>query len=934
MNKLIFFFLLTQVALGQNGNYLNIDGRVVDSSQQALTGATIVLLQATDSVIATFGITDGKGAFQLKRVTPGSYILQATFIGFQTYSQQIDWTSKEGEIVLDPIVLESVASALDEVLVKGERIPMVIKKDTIEYSAEAFKTQPTDVVEDLLRQLPGVEVEQDGTVKAQGEEVQQILVDGKEFFGRDPQIATKNLPAKAVDKVQVFDRKSDIAEFTGIDDGQDEKAINIELKEDYKKGLFGNIEAGYGTDDRYDSKINLNKFAKNQQISLIGMLNNVNKQGFSMNDYVSFAGGLGNLMRNSGGGGRIRIGGQGDSGLPISQGLSDGFVQTGATGINFNQDFGKKTDLNLSYFYSDIRNDIVQDIRRESILAESAFFSEENDDEYSANGNHRVNLVLDHEIDSSQNIKLRANLAFNSSEYQIISESSTLNELGNLQNTGFRDNQSNGDNTNFSGTLIYRKKFTKKGRTFSTSLDFGTQKDAQDALLKSLNNFFGRDGAMRPSENILQNQAQTNDATNYGIKLSYTEPIGKNKFLGLNYDRKNNTNELLRNVFDVSGNAELYNAVLSNHYNRDYVYDQADVSLRWIKNRSNLNIALALKNSNLQGELLIDEATIERKFTNFLPRITWNFDLTNSKRLRFSYNTNVREPSLTQLQPIVDNSNPLNIYVGNPNLQPEYSHRLQLRYFSFSQFTMTNLFAVINATYTDNAIVNARSIDEFLRQETTPVNVENDYVISSFAGFGTPLRFIKTRLNIHANYRYNRGRVFVNELEELTDRYVSSIDLRFDNQNKDVLDLSLGAKVSQSLTNYSVSRDLDQDFINQSYYGDLLVTLKDSWTIGTKLNYSIYSGGTLTDSRAVPIWEASLSKFLLKKKAQLTLLVFDILNRNVGIQQNINLNFVEDIRINSLGQYFMLRFTYALNQMLNQSSIPKRGMHMIRHGRG
>ena len=911
----------------QSAKFLELQGQVVDAEDQALTGATVVLLQAVDSVIASFAITNDQGSFKLKRVSPGAYILQSSFIGFQPYSQALDLTTETGTVIIDQIILEAQAEVIDGVIVKADRIPMMIKKDTIEYNAEAFKTQPTDVVEDLLRKLPGVEVEQDGTVKAQGEEVQQILVDGKEFFGRDPQIATKNLPAKAVDKVQVFDKKSDIAEFTGIDDGQEEKAINIELKEDYKKGLFGNIEAGYGTEDRYDGKINLNKFAKNQQISFIGMLNNVNKQGFSMNDYISFAGGLGNLMRSSGGGGRLRIGGEGGTGLPISSGLSDGFVNTGAGGINLNQDFGKNTDLNVSYFYSDIRNDILQDIRRENIVSERSFFSEDQEDEYSANGNHRISSTFNHKFDSTQNIRIKTTLAFNASDYSILSNSQVFNPNGNLQNTGLRDNQSDGDNTNFSTDIIYRKKFGKKGRTLSTTLNFGKQDDQQHAILQSINEFFDREGQMLPSENILQNHGQSNNQTDYGIKLNYTEPLGKNKFLGLTYNRKNNSNRLLKDVFDVEGNAEIYNTILSNHYDRDYIYDQGDVSIRWIKGKSNLNVALSYQNSLLQGELLLNETTIERNFQNVLPRLNWDYDISNSKRLRFSYTTNVREPSLTQLQPIVDNSNPLSVYVGNPNLQPEYQHRLQMRYFSFSQFSMTNLFAVVNATYTDNAIVNSRSIDELFRQVTTPVNVENDYRITSFAGFGTPMKFIKTRLNIHANYSFNRGRVFVNQLEEMTNRHVASLDLSFDNQNKDVLDLAIGARVSQSLTNYSISQNLDQDYINQNYYGDLLVTINDAWTIGSKLSYSIYSGGTFATSRAVPIWEASISKFLMKKRGQLRVSAFDILNRNVGIQQNIDLNYVEDIRINSLGQYFMVSFSYAINQMLGQSNLPKGG-HM------
>lgn len=915
----------------QSNKNLSASGFVRDSSGTGLASGTVVLLNPTDSVMVSFGITNTEGKFSLKRLSGGDYILQASYIGYIPLNISITISEKSEEQDLGTIVLHPVTSALEEVLVKAERIPMQINKDTIEYNAAAFKTKPNDVVEDLLKKLPGVEVESDGTIKAQGEEVKQVLVDGKEFFGKDPQIATKNLPANAVDKIQVFDKKSDMAEFTGIDDGQDEKAINIELKEDHKKGLFGNAAAGYGTNDRFQSKINLNKFSKNQQLSFLGMANNVNQQGFSMDDYISFAGGLGNLMRS--GGGMVRIGGGSDNGIPISDGLSNGFINTGAGGLNFNHEFNKKTKLNLSYFYSRIRNNTNQLTRRQSVLSESSFLSEESDEEISLNGNHRINATFDHKLDSMQNIRLRTSLSFNESDYDLLSDSRLTNDLGILENTGLRDNNSHGNNTNFSSELIYRKKFHKKGRNMTASVELGKSVDDQIALLHSTNQFTGENSLPDLTEVIRQDHDQNNNAINYGIDLSYTEPLGKNNYLNLGYSHKNYSNQLLKDVFDLDEyGGSIYNSRLSNHYNRDYVYDRASTSWRWIKNKSNLQIGVDAQKSLLQGQFFSnEEMNIEKSYFNILPQVTWNYDLANSKNLRFSYTTSVREPSLTQLQPIVDNSNPLSIYIGNPDLRPEYSHRMQMRYFSFSQFSMTNFFATVNATYTDNAIVNARTIDQQFRQTTTPINVEKDYRINSFAGFGAPLRFIKSRVNLHANFSYNKGIVFINQLQENTNRYSSSLDLSFDNQNKDILDFRIGTNIRYSLTNYSMSNNLDQDYINQSYYTDINMNIKDSWNVGTRFNYGIYNAlGTVRD---VPLWEASISKYLLKRKGELKISAFDLLNQNVGIQQNIDLNYIEDIRINSLARYFMVSFTYAINQMVGQSNnLPGGGFHMMRRG--
>ncbi len=927
--RIYFFLLLVAVHLnlwGQEAKHVTLSGVVADSATGGLASSTVILLNPVDSVIASFAITDTDGNFTVKRVTPGDYILQVSFIGYQPHEQELKVAGDKTEVNLGVITLETANAALDEVLVKGERIPMMINKDTIIYSADAFKTRPNDVVEDLLKKLPGVEVESDGTIKAQGEEVQQVLVDGKEFFGKDPQIAVKNLPAAAVDKVEVFDKKSDAAEFTGIDDGLEEKAINLELKEDHKKGLFGSLSAGYGTDERFETKAVLNKFSKNQQISFLGMANNVNRQGFSMDEFIGFSGGLGNLM---GRGGMVRIDGNNNA-IPLSQGVSNGFVNTGAGGINFNHDFDKKTELNLSYFYSDIKNVKDRYLTQESVNANSEYFGEESEEQTANTDGHRLSGRLDYEIDSTQNIRLRSTLSFSGSEMNLLANSMILNQQGLLANTGSRDNVGEGDEMKFNTELIYRKKFGKKGRNMTAGFTLASNTTDQLIFLNSTTIFEESLNRAGFTELVMQDQTESNDANNYKINLSYTEPLGNNNFLYLGYTRQNFSNNVIKDVFDNDLDGErVFNDRLSNLYNRDYIYDRGETSWRWIKDNSNLQIGVNAQRSSLVGIFPESEdEDILKKYFNLLPKLSWNYDFASSKSLRLSYTTNVREPSLQQLQPIVDNSNPLMVYIGNPDLRPEYTHRLMMRYFSFSQFSMTNFFAMINANYTDNAIVNARTIDENFRQITTPINVENDYRISSFTGFGTPLRFLQSRFNLHGNLSYNKGRVFINNLEENTDRISPSIDVSFDNLKKDILDLRIGTKLGSSQTMYSISSDLDQRYTNTTYYSDINVSIGDSWNIGTSLDYKIYN--TQDETQRIPLWNASVSKYLLKRRGELKLAAYDILDRNAGILQNIDLNYIETVQIESLAQYFMVSFTYAINQMIGQSNLPKGGMRMHR----
>ena len=448
------------------------------------------------------------------------------------------------------------------------------------------------MVEDLLKKLPGVEVERDGSIKAQGEDVRKVLVDGKEFFGDDPKIATKNLPADAVDKVQVYDKKSDMAEFTGIEDGRDSKTINLELKDGKKNGYFGNASAGGGAMetqedglkyDRYEGKFNINRFSKKSQLSAIGMLNNINQQGFSFDEYIRFMGGLSSFMSGGGGGGgsgRMRLSFDPMSmGIPMQGGgLDQGFTTTSAVGVNLNHEFSKKTELNASYFYSDIENDLSRISTKENLLGENNFQSKDTEDRISRNRNHRLNATLRHEIDSFQNIILRANAGFNTAELGSKGTSQTFGTNDLLQNVSVRDYGANSDNLSLNTSLTYRRKFRRKGRAFFASFSWNTEEEDRNGALKSENKFYENDEVIS-EENTDQTQLFSDDANGYGIDFTYTEPIGKNtkkksQYLSFTASRQNFANKTRKEFFDQENGGEIFNPELSNRYDRDYIYDR------------------------------------------------------------------------------------------------------------------------------------------------------------------------------------------------------------------------------------------------------------------------------------------------------------------------------------------------------------------------
>lgn len=927
-------FLFTQPAYGQSLKF-EINGTVTDSVGNPLPGATTVLMSMPDSIIKNFIFTDKTGSFNLKGISKGEYLLQITYVGYLNYYKSIDLNQN---LQLPPLLMLPKNSSLNEVVIEGERTPIILKKDTIEYNAEAFKVQPNATVEDLLKRLPGIEVEDDGSVKAQGETVQRVLVDGKQFFGDDPKMATKNLPADAVDKIQVFDQLSDMSQFTGIDDGDREKTINLRLKEDRKQGYFGTLTGGYGTDERYNGKASINKFSKKTQISLLGMANNINQQGFNFEDYVGFVGGVSNLSRGGRRGGGSGGGGQ-NAGVNISENLSNGFVKTGAGGLNLNHTFSRKTKLNISYFYNNVRRDIDRDITRQNFLESGTFTYDEISSSFNTNQNHRINFRFEHQIDSTQELLVTGNGGFTDGQSESLSNSITQNIEGIIENAGDNNLTTGAERYNFSTNTTYRKKLNDSGRNFVASARISGNDNDRINNISTFNSFF-EGGNLNRIDSTIQDQLQENSQLAYNLRVSYTEPIGKRKYLEFNASHRAFENEVDRDVFDIVGQngglVEEFNPALSNAYVSDYIYQQGGVNFRYVRNKLNFSTGLTAQRSHLDGEIFTGipnlQNTIDNDFFFVLPEMQLRLNFASSRNLFINYRTNVNEPSIEQLQPIVDNSDPLNIYVGNPALRPEYTHRLTSRFLSFSQFTFTSFFTYFDISYTENSIVNATSVDSLFRVTTTPVNVDNSLRILNFASFSTPVRRLGMEIRLNYNITYNNGIQFINALETNFNRLSTAGGFRFDNRKKDIIDVSVGGRLNHSITTYDNPESPNQTFFNQRYFGQLNLNLGEKWRIGSEINYTIYQGDAFGESERVPIWEASASRYIFEgNRGEISLIAFDLLNRNQGINQSSDLNFIEEERITSLGRYVMLSFTYNLSKIgANPAGLPAGRMRIFR----
>ena len=931
MRKLLFVFCLSLIVSTGVAQKFSIRGFVTDSMALPLASATIMLLNPADSSLVNFAASDAKGFFEMKNVNRGSYQLKVTFVGFASFSKNLSTPVNSTVVDLGQLRLQPMTKQLDEIIIQGEKAPVTVKRDTIEFNAGSFKVKANANVEDLLKRMPGMEVESDGTVKAQGEQVQRVTVDGREFFGRDPKLATRNLPADAIDKVQVFNKRSDQSLFTGIEDGQREKTINLELKEEKRNGAFGNILGGVGTDDRLQAKASINRFGKGKQLSFLGMGNNINEQGFSLDEFMNFTGGSQRLMSGGGGMMRMEINSDNQNGVPLNfGGRQNGIMTNYAGGVNFNKDISKKTQLTSSYFYNRLDQNVRQQTQRINYLPnDSSYNYAENVEQMNASDNHRANLVIDHKIDSANSIKSTTSLSYSDSELnsQTNSQTTTLNET--LQNTSSRTNYNTQTNANLNSSLLYRHRFAKKGRTISTNMTLGFTQTRSSGSQQSLNEYYT---AIPEKREILQTNSQSNDYQSYGVTFSYTEPLGGRKYLEGNYNLRTNRNQVDRLVFDERNGQPTINTQLSNKYNSVYVYNRPGINFKLNRQKYNFTVGASWQNTRLQGELISRGEKIDRTFENLLPIARFNYDFSNFKHLRLDYETSMQEPGIQQLQPVVDNSDPLNIYVGNPELKPSYQQRLSTNFTTYDPARFINLFALLIITNTGNAIINSQTVDQNLIRTTKPVNVKNNVNVNTNLSFGFPIKKLNSRFNIGPMATYARGINLLNEQESKTVQQTMGGMARFNYTLREILTVDLGASLSHQETKYEFNTQNNQLYFNKTYSAETNLNFLKNYQFNSGFEYLIYNSETSNYNQTIPVLNIALSRFLLKKKTgELKLGVNNLLNRNLSVSQSATANYLQQQVTNNLGRFFMVSFTYSLNKQLNPMGAMQRpGVRIIK----
>jgi len=906
------FILFSSAAFSQSGS---VKGVIFDTSlQQSVPGATITVLKKKDSSLVSFTMADNNGRFQLTNIPNGDYRLLITHVNYHNANRIFSIDNEHKEADLGNIAMADKSKVLDEIIIEAP--PVTLVGDTVQYNAGSFKTQPNASVEDLLKKLPGVKVEKDGTVKAQGEKVQKVLVDGKEFFGNDPKIATKNLPADAIDKVQVYDRLSDQAQLTGFDDGNGEKTINLKLKKDKKKGMFGKVNAGAGTDDRYEGRFNVNSFKGARQMSVIGMANNTNDEGFSFMDILNFTGALNQMKDNNG---NISFSMNQDDPLAgLLGGNNSGINTTWGGGINYNNIIGTKTDFQSNYFYSRYNPLRRTNVERQYFLPANLYT--ENSYSNNLSNSHRLNFNADYQIDSFHSIKISPNFNYQKASNASSSDYTTVSDQGGKINEGNSANMTNNEGTMLSTNILFRKRFHQKGRTFSLNLLTNFNNSTGDGSMQSVTNFYNTAGSLFRIDSINQKNNNSANLNGFNVRAVYTEPIFKKSLLEFSVGRNYAKNTSSRTTYDYNqynGKFDLINNLLTNDFENTYGYTAAGLHLRKQTKKYNYAVGGNWQRAELEGNVKSGgkDSVIRKSFSNILPNGRFQYNFSRYKNISVNYSAGTNQPTVVQLQPLPDNTNPLYVRLGNPDLKQELNHNIRLNGSFINPFKNRNLFVYFNYTLTQNKIVNYDKINLLGIDSVIPVNVNGVHNMDGRVSYGFPVHFLKGSLGISSTLNQYHGRQFINSESNTINTTTVSPEVRLDMNPWEQLTLSLSAQYNYSKTKYSAYSARNAKYFIQEYDVDLGWRLPKGFFLATDFDYRINTQYSTGFNTKVPLWNASISKQMLHfNRGELKFSARDILNRNIGINRNASQNYIEDTRTSSLRRFFLLTCTYNITK--------------------
>lgn len=877
-----------------------VSGKVLNQKDKTpIDYASIAIKKlSSDSSVVGATSTSSNGTFSIGNIGVGKYRLFVAYLGLKTLNKDFELTAANPNINLGNLEMEDTGVTLKAVEVKAEIPPVVVKKDTLEINAATLKVKENSVVEDLLKKVPGVEVSKDGTVTTQGETIKRVKVDGKDFMGNDPLLATRNLPADMVDKIQIIDEMSEQSKFSGIDDGNREKILNIVTKNGIKnKGYVGNNTVGYGTNDRYDVNLSINRFDNNQQLSLLGQFNNVNKQ--------NFGGGLG-----MGGGRGMRFGGTGQQ--------QQGITTTNAAGINFADTYEDGTQFNASYFFNKTSLFNTNTTNSQNFIGNNLVTSIEDLESTTKRINHRLNFMVDTKLDSATSIRIQPNISYTDNSGNSLTNYDRNNPNGHA--VGSQNLITGSTAPSVSNNLLLRRKFLRRGRTLSLNVNTNINDSDADNYNKNPETLTGPTGVNIKNLDQL-NDNKVNSFSNTA-RLVYTEPLSKTLSMEFNYQNTYAHDNRQRYVYDFNSATQQYDIVnidYSNEFENTTWTNALGFSFNTNEKKYNWNVGVAAQQTNRKNDNLTTGNILKQNFINITPTAQFRYTFSNTKRLNIRYDGRTNQPSIDQIQPVRDNTNTQSAPLGNPNLKPSFSNNFRIFYnnFDFASYRTLFLGAFITQTFNDfgnsQRIIDDPTSDDDGKIENGYVNVKGNYNANVFGSLGLPIiKGNKLNLQINGGLSLARSTNVSAGQDNITRSFGLSNGYKLVS-NFEKFDLIAGVSGRWDRSTYTIGQTTNYYTLSPNI--DVSYMFPGNIRLQTDATYNSLTGRGAGYNTSYTQVNAYISRQFFKNKGTFKLSVNDLFNENTGISRTASANSIVDQNFNVLKRYFMFSFTYSLSSI-------------------
>ncbi|HEV2831609.1 MAG TPA: outer membrane beta-barrel family protein [Hanamia sp.] len=913
MKKLTALIFSSALFFSSSAQSVKLTGSVNDPNEsKPIPNAVIALLTPTDSILYKFTCTDAAGKFIIKDVHPGKYILMTTHPYF---ADLLDAVEIKNDTELPLLSLTSKSKLLQEVIIKSGS-GFRIKGDTTVYTADSFKVSANANVEELLKKLPGIQVDKDGKIKAMGETVQKVLVDGEEFFGDDPGMAVKNLRADAVKEVQVFDKKSDQSEFTGIDDGKTQKTINLKLKDNKKTGYFGKIDVAGGPqqhiDNRYNNNLLFSSFKGKRKLSAFLLNGNTGQDRLSWQDEQKY-GGNDNISMNLDDDGNVNFQWTGSNDDEPYVNPQNGYMTNVNAGVQYSNKWNDMYNLNLSPKYNSQQYTNHTQTFTQAQVDDSVLNTNSTQVNNVGRHNFKIRGVLDMKLDSMNSLKITANTNFYHTESGGILNSVSTGNTGTLKNTSSRNLQTINDKNAVSGNFIFRHKFHKSRRTLTFSGNWNILNNEGSSFLKSLNQAY-HDGSPASSQNLDQMKDYNTVTSNLSGKIVYTEPLAKEYSLELAYQLAYNygtNNQLTYNYTPLSGKYESVVDSLSNQFKQNIVENIPSTRLNFANKKWKINIGSGFGFTNFDLKDLTFNKDYIRNYVNFYPSANVTYTYKPNHNIRFNYSGNTSQPSINQLQPLRNNNDYFNQYIGNPDLKPSFTNSFNVQHSSYNFLKDFQFYQYINVRTTSNAITNNRVINvDSGKTVTQPINTNGNISLNLSGGISFKIKKLDLRFYTGPRLSYNKYAGIINNQKSFSKTITPGTYVSLYKSKEKKYDLSIRDEFSYN-SNTTSQNDTKIHYNTNTLYVNATVYYKKVWSIISDLQLSTRQKTLqFTDNLNSTQWGARLQRTFHNNEFTAYISVHDILNQNVGIDRNFYGNTYTETINDRLKRYFMVGFTW------------------------